>query len=108
MGQSLFVSKAFDQVTMADAMGKTFALEHFVDQDCNAQMDATGAILTTFDGWYNYNQQTMFVSPKPNTAFIVRGATGKLYKVAILNYYSLPDGGTGMAGGFYTLKVAAL
>lgn len=108
MGASLFVAKAFDQITMADAMGKTFALEHFTDQDCNPEMDATGALLTTFDGWYDYNQMTMIVTPKPNTAFIVRGATGKLYKLAILTYYSSPDGGTGMAGGIYTLKIAAL
>lgn len=107
-GGTLFVGKAFDQVTAADAAGKMFAVEHFVDAACVQQTDATGALLTTFDGWYDYDQQTNAVTPKPNTTLIVRGATGKLFKLAVLNYYSTPDGGTGMAGGIYTLKVAAL
>jgi hypothetical protein len=40
--------------------------------------------------------------------WIVKGATGKLYKVQILSYYATPDGGVGQAGGRYTLKVGAL
>jgi hypothetical protein len=107
MGAALFVSKAFDQVTMADAM-KTFAVEHFVDQDCNPLMDATGGLLTTFDGWYDYDMMTHIPTPKPNLTFIVKGATGKLYKLAILSYAASPDGGQGMSTGFYSLKVAAL
>lgn len=108
MGGSLYVPKAFDQVTMADAMGKSLATEHFVDADCNPLTDATGGLLTTFDAWYDYNMQTMIPTPKPNVTYIVRGGTGKMYKLAFLSYAASVDGGQGMATGFFSLKVAAL
>jgi hypothetical protein len=108
MGGSLYVAKAFDQVTAADATGKPLATEHFVDDVCMPQMDATGGLLTTFDSWYDYDQMTHIPTPKANVTYIVRGATGKMWKVAILSYASSPDGGQGMATGFFSLKVAAL
>lgn len=106
MGGSLYVAKAFDQVSMADL--KTLATEHFVDDQCNPNMDATGGLLTTFDAWYDYDQQTHIPTPKPNVTYIVRGGTGKMYKLAVLSYSSSLDGGQGMATGFFSLKVAAL
>ncbi len=108
-GGLLTVAKAFDQVTAADATG-TFATESFVDADCNPKTDATGEILTTMSDWYDYDQQTNTVTPKPGTTFIVRGATGKLYKVAILSFYGRPDGGTGgsQLAGEYLIEVAGL
>lgn len=106
-GGSIFLGKPFDQVTKAD-IPMTLATEHFVDMDCNPLMDATGGLLTTFDGWYDYDQMTHIPTPKPNTTFIVRGGTGKMYKLAILSYAAAPDGGQGMATGFFSLKVAAL
>jgi hypothetical protein len=51
----------------------------------------------------------MAVSPKPSTTYIVRGANGtSLYKLAIESYYALADGGTGMSGAHYLVKLAAL
>jgi hypothetical protein len=107
MGGSLLVSKAFDQVTMADAMGK-IAIEQFTDKDCNPIMDMLGGLTTTMGGWYNYDMQTMAVTPKPNVTFVVRSAAGVLFKLAIQSYYSTPDGGVSMSGAHYLVKLAAL
>lgn len=106
-GGTLVVAKAFDQVTSADAMG-TFATEAFVDANCNPKMDAAGDVQTTFTNWYNYNQATNALAPKPNTTYVVRGATGTLYKVGIKSYYGLPNGSTGTVGAYYLLEVGAL
>jgi hypothetical protein len=106
-GGTLTVAKAFDAVTAADATG-TFATEAFVDSSCNPQTDPTGAVLTTMSNWYDYDQQTNVLTPKPNTTFVIRGATGKLYKLGILTYYAEPDGGMGTQGGYYTFQIGAL
>lgn len=106
-GGVIIVGKAFDQVTSADATGN-FATETFVDMDCNAQLDPTGLPLTTFNGWYNYDQATNHLTPKPSTTFVVRGGSGKLYKVGIESYYATPSGGTQTNGGEFLLQVAAL
>ncbi len=110
MGGSLSVNKPFEQVTAADAMGQSFTTESFVDADCNPMMDPIGEVLTSMSNWYDYDQQTNLVTPAPNTTWIIRGGTGKLYKLAIDSYYSLPDGTMGMepASGHYKLRVAAL
>jgi len=106
-GGTMIVPKAFDQVTSADAMG-TFNVETLVDKDCNPMMDMLGGPNTTFSGWYNYNMQTMQLTPKAVT-YIVRGANGtSLYKIAIQTYYGLSDGGTGMTGANFVFKLAAL
>ena len=106
-GGTLIVGKAFDQVTAADATG-AFATESFVDASCNAKTDPTGAILTTFSNWYNYDQATNALTPVPDMTFVIRGGTGKLYKLAIVTYYAEPDGGTGTLGGYYVLNIGAL
>lgn len=104
-GGSVIVAKAFDQVTSADAVG--FSLESFVDKDCNPKTDPTGDILTTMSTWYDYNQQTMQLTPKATT-YVIRGGTGKLFKLAFLSYYATADGGMGNAGANYLVKVAGL
>lgn len=107
-GGSVFLAgKAFADVVAADATGKTFGAERFVDDDCNPQLDATGAVKTSFDGWYDYDSATNRLSPKVGT-YLVKGAKGSLFKVQILSYYASPDGGTGMSGGAYVLQVGPL
>ncbi|MFO0679043.1 MAG: HmuY family protein [Polyangiaceae bacterium] len=99
--------QAFGSVTSASATGKEFSTEAFVDPDCNPYQDRIGGPLTSFGDWYDYEEGTNLVRPKDGT-FLVKGATGKLFKVRILNYYSTADGGTGTLGAFYTLQVAPL
>ncbi len=106
-GVVIVVAKAFDQVSAADANGP-FATESFVDMDCNPKMDPTGDVLTTMSSWYDYDQQTNQVTPKANTTYVIRGATGKLYKLAIQSFYGKPDGTTGTQGGYYLLQLGGL
>lgn len=107
-GGAAEVSKSFASVGAADADGATIAAESFFDADCNRKQDPTGAVLTTFSDWYDYDQTTHIPSPKANTTFIVKGADGTRYKVAITSYDALPDGGTGTNYGAYLLQVSPL
>jgi hypothetical protein len=106
-GAVLLDGKLFDAVTAADAASATIAAEVWFDAACNLNKDPTGAIATTFSGWYDYDQATNKLAPHPGT-FIVRGGDGALYKLAIRAYYANPDGTTGMAGGRYEIEVGPL
>jgi hypothetical protein len=106
-GASAFVSKDFASVTSADAAGADFFSEKFFDDDCNAIVDITGAASTSFSTWYNYDEATHVLSPVTGT-WLVRGATGKLFKLRFKSYYATPSGGTGTAGGAYLLEIGAL
>lgn len=106
-GGAVQIAKGFDAVTAADAADKTFAPESFFGAECAAKTDPTGAVMTSFDGWYDYDQATNVLTPKTAT-WIVKGGTGKLFKVRILSYYATPDGGTGQSGGRFLLEVGAL
>ncbi|NOU28635.1 MAG: hypothetical protein HOO96_12075 [Polyangiaceae bacterium] len=106
-GGIFFPGKSLGELTAADAAGKTFPRETFFDAECNALLDPTGAVKTSFDGWYDYDGATNQVTPKAG-AWIIRGGTGKLYKVRIDGYYATGDGGVGMSGGRYLLTVGAL
>lgn len=105
-GESAFLAADFDAVTAADVDGADFNEEHWFDQDCNLITDPTGAISTSFDGWYLY--EDMVLSPAPGT-WLVRGGGGdEIFKLAILDYYANPDGSHGQTGGRYGLRVARL
>jgi hypothetical protein len=104
-GATFLVGRDFDGVTAADAA--SVSTESFFDAQCNPKTDAVGDIETTFSGWYSYDDLTHVLTPVMGT-FLVHGATGTLYKVAIDGYYAMPDGTMGMAGGKYLLRVAAL
>lgn len=105
-GGAVQVTKAFGSVTATDESG--LQKEKFFDQDCNPQLDKTGAPSTTFSDWYDYDQVTNIPTPKPNVSYVVVGGTGKKYKVAIKAYDGAPDGGKGKSTGVYVLQVSAL
>lgn len=107
MGGAAQIAKTFSSVDAASANAEPLFTEKFFDADCNPQLDQTGAVATTFDDWYDYDQVTHIPSPKDVT-YVVRGATGKKYKVAIKSYQGEADGGTGTATGYYILQVSAL
>jgi len=117
-GGAALIAKDFDAVTAADATGVTFGTERFFDDQCNPRTDATGSVATTFSvptdeaqyvyGWYTYDLSTNGLAPTPGT-WLVRGAAGALYKLAIQTYYAEPDGSVGTGdGGTYAIKVKAL
>ena len=104
-GGARLSTKTFDTVTLADAIN--VKPEAWFDADCNLATDLIGGIKTAFDGWYDYDAATMHVSPHPGTV-IVRAANGDLYKLAVLDYYGTPTGGTGTAGANFIVEIAAL
>ena len=101
------LDKAFADVTRADATGVDFVDERFFDADCNPNVDLTGQVYTSFADWYEYDTATHVLTPAPGT-LLVRGATGKLFKLQVQTYYATPSGGMGTAGGAYLLKLEAL
>lgn len=107
-GGAVLIQKDFASVTAADAASATFQTEKFFDAQCKPILDRSGAVQTSLTAWYDYNGMTHTVTPAAGT-WLVRGGTGKLYKLAIETYYANPDGtvGTG-GGGTYALKVGAL
>lgn len=105
-GAARISGKTFDQVTLSDV--STFDVDEFLDDQCNAIVDPTGKPQTAFTDWYNYDDATMYVTPKP-LVWVVKAADGATsYKLEILDYYALQDGGTGTAGAFYKIRVAPL
>lgn len=107
-GGAVKLDKEFAAVTKADATAAAIAEEALFDAACNPSVDETGAAKTTFAGWYAYDEATHMLAPAAGT-WIVRGATGHLYKVRIETYYSAAGGGAGAGpGGNFRLQVAAL
>lgn len=108
-GGAVFLKgKAFDVVTDAEAKAATTLPEAWFDKDCTLATDATGAIKTRFDGWYDYDSAAMKLSPAAGT-WIVLGPDGVTrFKVAIQTYYGNPDGTVGATSARYVLKVAAV
>jgi hypothetical protein len=95
-----------DAVTSADA--DALVKETFFDEACNPIPDRSGrGIKTTFDDWYDYDQATNRLTPMDGT-YLLRGGTGKLFRLRILSYYGAPDGGTGEASGRFTLRVTPI
>lgn len=108
-GGGYLVTKDFDAVTAADIDESKAKAETFFDADCNAIKDEIEDPVTSFTGWYDYDQSTMKASAKKGVTFIVKSAAGEIHKVAIVSYTGKPDGSTtSPATGFFLLKVAKL
>lgn len=107
-GGAVFIQSDFASVTSADATAATLGTEKFFDADWNAMTDPSGAPLTTFSSWYDYDMTTHVLTPTAGT-WLVRGGTGRLYKLKIDSYYSNPDGSEGNGdGGTFKIEVGAL
>ena len=107
-GGAVEIDQAFDAITDAQVMSAVTASESFFDADCNPKYDQTGStVLTTFSNWYDYDMTTMIPSPDPGRTFVVKGGTGRLYKVGIKAYDALADGGSrnNMSTGYFLLQV---
>lgn len=102
----------FDAVTSADAATADFQQDHFIDAEtCEPIVDDIGKPLTTFGNWYDYDADTMGLTPG-DKVYLVRAANGTtLYKLAITGYYlDVSDGmgGTAKKSAVYSLKYRAL
>ncbi len=106
-GASLFLDKAYEDVTHADASAAALVGESFFDSDCRPTVDVTGSVYTSFSSWYEYDEASHVLSPVSGT-WLIRGAGGALYKLAFSSYYATPSGGMGSTAGAYLLKFEAL
>lgn len=107
-GGGVLVDKAFDAVTAADLDAVTISPEAFFDQDCQPKRDQIGAAVTSFTGWYDYDQATNIPTPNARLSFAVKSAAGERYVVGIASFQAKSDGSEGTATGFYLLKVKKL
>jgi len=108
-GGAVQIAKPFASVTATEANAAQVEKEYLFNDECEPQLDDTGAPSTTFASppWYDYDQVTHIPAPKDVT-YVVVGGTGKKYKVGIKAYQGLPDGGVGQAGANYVIQVTAL
>ena len=107
-GGAARATQGWAQLSAASANAITLQVETWFDSECTLLTDAAGSVLTTFGDWSLYDESTHKLTPAP-APYVVRGGDGTLYKLAILDYYSKPDGSTGQSdGGHYKLRVAAL
>ena len=107
-GAAASVVAPFDSVTAERADAAEREPERFFDEECNAELDDIGALRTTFADWYGYQIGGNRLSPRGVT-YVVRGGTGKRYKLAIQSYYGQADGGTsGAAGALFVVRVAPI
>ena len=107
-GAAAFLAgRDFASVTASDAATATFVRESFFDASCTPKVDQTGAVLTSFDGWYTYDGSNNTLTATAGT-WLVKGGTGNVFKVRFISYYATPDGGVGQSGGRFTLEVGPL
>ncbi|HEY6080322.1 MAG TPA: HmuY family protein [Polyangiaceae bacterium] len=93
-----------DASTLGDQAVPT---EHWFDDECTLIAEAVTGVVTTFSGWDEYDTVTHVLTPA-DAVYLTRGADGALYKVAILDFYSNPDGSAGRTAARYKLRVAPL
>lgn len=107
-GGALLAEKDFDAVTSDDVSSSSIPAESFVDEQCTPKVDGRGTVKTSFDGWYDYDPASHGVSPRKGVTWLVKGGTGKTYKVRIDAYNATPEGGSGEVTGRYIIAVGAL
>jgi hypothetical protein len=106
-GGALRVALAWDSVDGSTQGNRVLPTESWFDADCNLTTGDQGELITTFTGWSEYDLATHTLAPA-DAVFLTGGGDGARYKVAVLDYYSNPDGTHGRLDGHYKLRVAAL
>jgi hypothetical protein len=106
-GGALRIGLPWDSVDESTLGDRALSSESWFDAECNLTTDDQGELVTTFTGWSEYDQASHVLAPA-DAVYLTRGGDGKLYKVAILDYYANPDGSTGRTAGRYKVRVAAL
>lgn len=106
-GLVFLAGKDIEAVTATDAEAASFETEQFFDEACEPFLDQTGALATSFDGWYQYDTASNTLAPTPGT-YLIKGGDGAIYKLQILSYYATPEGEIGAAGGRYKLAFGPL
>jgi hypothetical protein len=113
-GGAIRIALPWDAVDRSTLGDKSLPVELWFEAECKIKLDATNNLITTFSDWSEYNQTSHVLSPAPDVVYITAGADGTLYKVAVLDYYSKPNGAHGIETGVnsdsgrYKLRVAPL
>lgn len=106
-GGAIRVALPWERVDASTLGDQEVPPEDWFDDDCNLQEEAVTGVVTRFSGWDEYDSVSHVLTPA-DAVYLTRGADGTLYKVAILDYYSNPDGSTGRTAARYRLRVAPL
>jgi hypothetical protein len=107
-GGAIKVMLDWDDVDASTLGTRPVAVEDWFDDECNLTLDtSTGDLITTFSGWSEYDEASHVLAPA-DAVYLTQGADGTLYKVAILDYYSTPNGTQGTIPGRYQLRTARL
>lgn len=106
-GGAFKVSLPWDSVDASTLGTRPVPTEDWFDEDCNIGLDSTNSLITTFSGWDEYDVATHVLTPA-DAVYLTRGGDGSLYKVAVLDYYSNPNGSTGKIAARYKLRIASL
>jgi hypothetical protein len=106
-GGAIRVSLDWDRVDSSTLGNMALPIEEWFDENCTLKVDDNEELITTFTGWSEYDQ-TKHVLNAADVTFIAAAADGALYKVAILDYYATPTGGSGTVAGHYLVRVAPL
>lgn len=107
-GGALRVSLPWASVDAETLGSRAPPSEAWFTDECELTVDSsTGDVITTFSGWSEYDVSTHLLTPA-DAVYLTRGGDGALYKVAVLDYYSNPDGTHGKVSGRYQLRSAPL
>jgi hypothetical protein len=107
-GGALRVALAWEDVDASTLGTRPVPVEDWFDDECNLTLSAdANELITTYSGWSQYDLQTHVLTPV-DVVYLTQGADGSLYKVAILDYYSNPNGTQGNTAGRYQLRIAPL
>lgn len=106
-GGAFKVRLPWDSVDASTLGDQAVPAEHWFDDECTLIAEPVTGVVTTFSGWDEYDTVTHELTPA-DAVYLTRGADGALYKLALLDFYSNPDGTTGRIAARYRLRVAPL
>jgi hypothetical protein len=106
-GGALRVALPWDSVDASTQGNRALPVEQWFDDECNLVTGSTNELVTTFSGWYQYNTATHRLDAIEGV-YLTQAADGAKYKVAVLDYYSNPDGSHGRVDGHFKLRIAPL
>lgn len=95
------VTADFDSVQTV-APGVFFYVDEFIDDNCEARLDPINDPITAFTPWYDFDMESMRVTPQ-GVVFLIKLPDGSHLKMKVVDYYdpNNPD-----RGGVYTIKWA--
>ncbi len=98
------VEGGFDDVTEAPA-DATYEEDDWVSEDCTLVAERDGTPASAFHEWYDYEDATMTLTPKP-IVHVIRTRSGGFVKLVIDSFYD--ETGEERISAVYSLRWAAL